>query len=265
MSHIISNEVDVKRISGYLDLIRTNGCNKDVIYEILDGIIPKSNDVSIGIDISDSDGHAFFDSQYKLIHINEEMFDEYIKKYSSDMIRINSNLCNCSSDLYAYNLLYTLIHEVEHVYQYMFAFGYLDVPYDIVGDLYNKLFDYRIKDDCSFIIKRILLMRRVMNCSKVNFVLERNANVETCDLLKKVSKYESNLEILNSINSEWFGYFVLGYLNKKYNGSFDESFSKLWRKDLFHGKVSEDISFEDRVWYGLPINQSDRELMLRLR
>lgn len=104
-----------------------------------------------------------------------------------------------------------------------------------------------------------------MNCSKVNFVLERNANVETCDLLKKVSKYENNFEILNSINSECFGYFVLGYLNKKYNGSFDESFSKLWRKDLFDGKVSEEISFKDRVRYGLPINQSDRELMLRLR
>ena len=261
MSHIIGGEDDIKRISGYLDLIRSNGCNKDTIYKILNDIIPEGNNVSISIDISDSDGPAFFDSQYKLIHINEEILDEYIKKYSSDMIRSNSNLCNCSFDLYAYNLLYTLVHEVEHVYQYMFAFSYLDAPYDIVRDLYNKLFKYDISDDLCYFIKKALVFRRNLYYPKFNFVLERNANVETCDLLKRVSEYENNHEILNSINNEWMSYIVLGYLNKRYNGSFDESFKKIWRKDLFDGVVSEEISVEERIRYGLPIDDESRKML----
>ena len=56
----------------------------------------------------------------------------------------------------------------------------------------------------------------------------------------------------------------LGYLKKKYNGSFDESFSKLWRKDLFDGVVSEEISAEERIRYGLPIDDESRKLLLRL-
>ena len=56
----------------------------------------------------------------------------------------------------------------------------------------------------------------------------------------------------------------LGYLKKKYNGSFDESFSKLWRKDLFCDDISEDISTEERIRYGLPIDDESRKLLLRL-
>lgn len=261
MSHIICSEKDM---SSYLDLIRNNGCTKNVLFEILDGIVPKSDKIDINIDISDEFGHAYFDSEQKMIHINEELLDEYVKKYSSDMIKMNSNLCNCSCDLYSYNLLYALIHEIEHVYQFMFAFGYLDVPYNVVGELYNKLFEYHLDDDMNGFVKEILLFKRMLYSRRVDFVLERNANIETCELLRRVCEYENNKEVFGSINYEYLLYLKLGYLKKKYNGSFDESFRRLWRKDLFSGEVLEDISVEDRIRYGLPIDKKSRELLLRL-
>ena len=261
MSHIICSEKDM---SSYLDLIRNNGCTKNVLFEILDGIVPKSDKIDINIDISDEFGHAYFDSEQKMIHINEELLDEYVKKYSSDMIKMNSNLCSCSCDLYSYNLLYALIHEIEHVYQFMFAFGYLDVPYNVVGELYNKLFEYHLDDDMNGFVKEILLFKRMLYSRRVDFVLERNANIETCELLRRVCEYENNKEVFGSISYEYLLYLKLGYLKKKYNGSFDESFRRLWRKDLFSGEVLEDISVEDRIRYGLPIDKKSRELLLRL-
>lgn len=261
MSHIICNEKDM---SSYLDLIRNKGCCKDVLFEILDGVVPKSDKVKINIDVSDGFGHAYFDSQLEMVHINDEMLDEYVKKYSSDMIMMNSNLSNCSYDVYAYNMIFALVHEIEHVYQYMFGMGYLDAPYNIVGDLYNKLFKYYLDDDMNGLIKNILLFRKFICSSRVEFVLERNANIETCDLLRRVCEYENNKDIFGSINWEYLLYMKLGYLKKKYNGSFDESFSKLWRKDLFCGDISEDISTEERIRYGLPIDDESRKLLLRL-
>ena len=53
-------------------------------------------------------------------------------------------------------------------------------------------------------------------------------------------------------------------LRKKYNGSFDESFSKLWRKDLFDKDFCEVISIDERIRYGLPIDDESRRLLLRL-
>ena len=264
MSHIIGNKIDIKKISSYLDLLRNNSSSKDSVIEILNGILPISDKLSINIDVSDNSGAAYFDSEDKLIHINIGELNEYVKNYSLDMINMNHNLCDCSKDLYVYNMMFALVHEIEHVYQYMFGLGYLDAPYDIVGNLYGKLFKYHLDDDMNGLIKRILLYKKINYSSKVDFVLERNANIETCDLLRRVCEYENNMEILGSINYEYLTYMKLGYLRKKYNGAFDESFSKIWRKDLFDREILEDISVEDRIRYGLPIDDESRRLLLRL-
>jgi hypothetical protein len=179
------------------------------------------------------------------------------------MIKVNTKLSECVDDLYAYNFMYALIHEVEHVYQFMFSQGHLNAPYNIVGELYHKLFEYDV-DNMNCVIRDILLFRKMFYSRKVNFVLERNANIETCDLLRRVCEYENNKDIFGSINCEYLIYMKLGYLRKKYNGSFDESFSKIWRRDLFDGKVCEDISIDERIRYGLPIDDESRRLLLRL-
>ena len=259
MSHIMCSE---EKISSYLDMIRSKKWDKDDIALILDSIIPKSDKTKINIDVSDTSGHAYFDSELELVHINPSELHLYVSGYTSDMIIMNNDLSKRVHDLYAYNLLYALIHEVEHVYQYMFGMGYVGSPYEVIHDLYNKLFVYKVTDIS--VIKNILLFKKNLYSKRVDFVLERNANIETCELLRRVSEYENNKDIFGSINCEYLLYMKLGYLNKKYNGSFDESFSKLWRKDLFSGDISEDISTEERIRYGLPIDDESRKLLLRL-
>lgn len=259
MSHIMCSE---EKISSYLDMIRSKKWDEDDILLILDGIIPKCDKTKINVDVSDKSGPAYFDSELELVHINPSELNLYVSGYTADMIIMNNDLSKCVHDLYAYNLLYALIHEVEHVYQYLVGMGYISSPYEVIHDLYNKLFVYKVTDIS--VIKDILLFRKMLYSKKIDFVLERNANIETCELLRRVCEYENNKDIFGSINREYLLYMKLGYLKKKYNGSFDESFSKLWRKDLFSCDINEDISTEERIRYGLPIDDESRKLLLRL-
>ena len=52
--------------------------------------------------------------------------------------------------------------------------------------------------------KNILLFKKNLYSKRVDFVLERNANIETCELLRRVSEYENNKDIFYCSGSEKF-------------------------------------------------------------
>ena len=111
---------------------------------------------------------------------------------------------------------------------------------------------------------KILLNRYKSQKNKAHFVLERNANVEAYDLLLKLSRYESNSELEKLMYNQWMGYSACGYASLKNNGPFEESFKSTWRREKFRElDFSEDISVSERIRYGLPIEDSDRIVLLK--
>ena len=63
--------------------------------------------------------------------------------------------------------------------------------------------------------------------------------------------------------NQYMWYSACGYLKMKNNGSFEEAYRDSWRHSLFNSfDFSEDISVEERIRYGLPIDDNNRVVLL---
>lgn len=263
MSHIINTSTDLKNISQHLDLIRTKGYSKDTVMQILFKLIPFSKEYVVTPEVTTDGYPAFFNAYKRIIHISEEPLKKYIDNLIDAIIELYPNISNQKEELRAYMTYFVLCHEIEHTYQYMFGERYIEPQYRVVGDAYKKIIE--IKEEKMSLLKfRILLSRYKSQKDKAHFVLERNANVEAYDLLLKLSLYESNIDINKLMYNQWMGYSVCGYASLRYNGSFEEAFKATWRKNKFEELVfDKDIPLEDRIRYGLPIDDSDRIVLLK--
>lgn len=262
MSHI--EEVKgIKRVSEYLDLIRSKGYSKESIEYILEELKPFHKDYPINIEITDKGYPAYFNAYRNVVHISEESLKNYVDKLVEGIIQLYPKLQKQKEELFAYTSLFVLCHEIEHTYQFMFGERYLEPPYEVVGDAYKKLIEIK-EEKMSLLQFRILLSRYKSQKDKAHFVLERNANVEAYDLLLKLSKYESNSEMERLMYNQLMGYQTCGYASLRFNGAFDQSFRATWRKRKFDElDFSEEISTEDRIRYALPISDDERLVLLR--
>lgn len=262
MSHI-EEKHGIESVLGYLDIIRNYGYSKDTIETILCDLTPYSQDYPINIEIT-SDGYpAFFNAYYNKIHISEGPLKDYINGLVSEIIKLYPELEKQREELFAYTTFFTLCHEIEHTYQYMFGQKYIKPPYQVVSDAYRKMIELK-EEKMSLLKFKILLNRYKSQKNKAHFILERNANVEAYDLLLKLSRYESNAELEKLMYNQWMGYSACGYTSLKFNGPFEESFRSTWRKGKF-GELdfSEDIPVSERIRYGLPIEDTDRIALLK--
>ena len=264
MSHIVNNDEGIKKISSYLELVRSSGYNKDVLFEILDGVIPINSDFQVNAEIDNSDYVAYFSWFNKVIHLNENELLKYVNKMTDEVINMYHSLKNYRHELFSYIILFVLCHEVEHVYQFMFGHDYIKHDYKIVADLYKNMTEFSVMKNTPYIIKSILFERYKYVKDRATFVLERNANVEAYDLLYKLSLIEGNDCITRFMNNQYLWYSACGYLKIRNNGSFEESYRDTWRHRMFKSfDFNEEISVEDRIRYGLPIEDDDRLVLLK--
>lgn len=262
MSHI--EEVKgIKKVSEYLDLIRSKGYSKESMEYILEEIKPFHKDYPINIEITDKGYPAYFNAYRNIVHISEFPLKTYIDNLVDGILALYPMLANQREELFAYTNLFILCHEIEHVYQFMFGERYIEPPYEVVGDAYKKLIEIK-EEKMSLLQFRILLSRYKSQKDKAHFVLERNANVEAYDLLHKLSQYESNSEMERLMYNQLTGYQSCGYTSLRFNGAFDQSFRATWRRRKFEElDFTEDIPVEDRIRYALPISDDDRLVLLR--
>lgn len=262
MSHI-EEKHGIESLSGYLDIIRSYGYSKDTIETILGDLTPYSQEYPITIEITPDGYPAFFNAYHKKIHISEDPLKKYVNGLVNEIIKLYPNLEKQREELFIYTTFFTLCHEIEHTYQFIFGERYIEPPYKVVGDAYKKLIEIK-EEKMSLLQYRILLSRYKSQKDKAHFVLERNANVEAYDLLLKLSRYESNSELEKLMYNQWMGYSACGYASLKNNGPFEESFKSTWRREKFRElDFSEDISVSERIRYGLPIEDSDRIVLLK--
>lgn len=265
MSHIITTDEEIKRISDYLEILRIKGYSQNTIYEILNEIIPINNEYQVSPEINSTGYTAFFSGYEKKIHINYEGTKQYVKKTIDWIIEEYPKLESQKEELFAYMTLCVLCHEVEHVYQHLISEGYIPHPYNIVKQAYKNLTNYKYKNNMPSIWKSILIERYIKQKDRATFVLERNANVEVYEMLSKTAIYENNPDMHLFVNNQYLWYLACGYIKIKNNGSFEESYRNIWR----HGQYktfdfTEDIPFEDRIRYGLPLEHGQRiELLQR--
>lgn len=244
--------------------MRYRGYSKYTLYEVLSSIIPLNEEYQVKPEINSTGYPAYFNGYGELIHINEYALRDYIQKMQEQVILMYPNLEKEKNELFAYLTMFTLLHEVEHAYQYMIGQGHIDNPYQLVKDGYKYICDFSYEEKWPSIWVAILIERYKQQKDKATFVLERNANVEAYQLLNELSKIENRPEIERFMYNQYLWYSACGYLRMKNNGSFEESYRDIWRHKTYKNfDFSEDIPVQDRIRYGLPLDHESRKFLLK--
>ena len=158
-----------------------------------------------------------------------------------------------------YMKLLVLVHEVEHSYQYLMAYGLIDAPCEVISSGYRLIIDTILNKDKNS-LKRFsnAISYYLYNKNDGGYVIERNANVEAFDLLQNLALINNHDELANVFNRMRNLVGILGYTDDN-RGSFDETFRKIKKyneyKKLNHNFQLSDI---DRFRYGLPISKEFR-------
>lgn len=266
MSHIINSSEDVKKISLQLEKIKKKGWEGDILGEIISDLIPYNQNVKTKVEIIDSKIPIYFlaeDEGVSKFVICPNALYKQINNFLWDFSILHPTL----KKEYLYNfLLLVLLHEIEHYYQYLIAKGYVEFPYQIVTDVYNFFYPCThinypdINPLFSLIIEEYLsYIEGTGSC-----IIERNANIEAFSALIKVADYENNSKMLHILKKALYSQAKIGYAGIINNGSIEQTFRKLLSHKTYKSfNHTEDISLQDRIRYGLPIDEKSKKLLLK--
>jgi hypothetical protein len=148
------------------------------------------------------------------------------------------------------------------------AFDKIDGTCVLVRDGYKGIFDLFEKKE-SFIPRPFKESRRVLSLflykmRENEFVLERNANVESLDLVCRLSSLLSDQKSYSAFSDMLYTFVKCGY-TENVVGSMVNTYNSI----LLGDRISKfddfgDLTFEQRVRYGLSISSLEREKVLSL-
>lgn len=263
MASLITSEKEISKIFKMLELLRSKGYNQKTIEAILDNIIPDNKQYMVTYQFGkDFYEPAFFLPDNHTINISLDDLKNFINKIMMPIkITDDESVDIVRKELFHRLVMFVLLHEVEHVKQYLIAEGFTECPYNLVGDIYKNLFTFKCDDEMDPELAKIkqFIFFNSKHRHSYKFVLERNANVRVYDMLSKVCDYEEEKYTfkaffeLQKVNEEANGYFGIS------NGAAENSYRKLLLGKLFDSfSKDEDICVEDRILYGLPLDLKTR-------
>lgn len=269
MSDLITNKEEIKKLSNCLDILRSKGYNQATVENILDELIPQNENYILNYQVTNHDNEfaepALFNPNENLIKISLNILSDYWCERMKWVRFSKKDEEELRDGLFKRMILFTILHEIEHVKQYFIANKFIECPYQTVINLYKNMFMYRCDDtNCQSEEKKELReIQRILfymspHRNSEKFYLERNANVVSNDTMLKICNYE---------NDETFKYFFQNNKLKEikegyqgfWNGPAERSYHKLLLGNLFKTLIEdEDIPTEDRVCYGLPVDIKTR-------
>lgn len=189
---------------------------------------------------------------------------KYVKKIQ--MIASLLDKKNIEQRFTAYMILYVLIHEIAHSYQFCMGEKKLESPCKLVSEGYKTIFNiatFPEKDRYNIGLKRYVSFLKYYNNSG-NLILERNANIEASYLIEELAKNCEEDKVFSFFAQHRKVYQMEGY-EKSVRGCMEETFNKLKLQDLYAKfDHSINLSMEDRVRYGLQIDEETRKKVLSL-
>lgn len=267
MSNIITNTNEIKPILDIMTYVTKNKIDYDIIKETLELFIKKDennkNLTNYNINKKKYIEYASFNPNYNSITMSIDGINKYIER----TLKLFKNEDIDIKKLYSYFYIYTFAHEIEHSIQYLMKDNIVNT-YPIIEKAYKELFNIIIKKDKLFpnpisdTYKHISYFLYQLNYD--NYFFERNASIEGFDLLLKIATYNEDKQLINLFKYTKELLENIGY-NEKYNGSIEETFK---RTLIFH-KIKKDldkdynIPFEEKVRYGLPLNEDEKKLILK--
>ena len=169
----------------------------------------------------------------------------------------------------AYYQAFSLLHEVEHGYQFLIARDRIPFKYREVKDSYKGIIEsiYPKKRLIPCSIKELKCHISFLKYQKnaYDFVLERNAEVEAAfdtNILAKESDDEKVAEIFESLG---LAFLNIGY-EENNNGCVYQTFEGILRKKEYD-KIIKDptMNEETRLRFGLNIKEETRKELIKKR
>ncbi len=257
MSNIIKTD-NLNNLYSHLEHLRSKGIDKTFISNFLDEYIIKDMNGKPLVSYS-LDSTEFlipnYNFDYNSINISYDGFLLSVSKYCNQLLKDFNSYSNVSNDFKNYLAIFILSHELEHAYQACIRNDLIVSPSIMLDSCYKMYFipkreflGYSFKDKIRYVIGRLLFEMK-----SSSLALERNANLESADLIYKLSSLESNENLTKLIEELRMYQAILGY-NSKGQGVLVNTAKTMLQYDKLKGFEEVDtLSFEERVRYGLPI------------
>ena len=259
MSNIYKSDNTLNDLVGIKESF-SNGIFEENLNETLNYLIPKKDGKSLirsNIKSIDRAAAKFVPSRV-CIYTSVNKLNEWLDNNTSDFY--NSYKIDDKNVLRDYLLLFVLTHEIEHSYQYLMGKGIINSPNEMLKNAYNGLMSLLIRQD--YIIPRpvtqikrdisLILYKKDEN----NYLLERNANIESTDLLMKLSKYESREDMYNLFSMINGAFKKVGYIDNN-NGSIYETYKSILMFSKYKKFYEEiEMSEEERIRYGFSLKKN---------
>ena len=269
MSNIIKDKDGLLLLKDIITYTQKNDLTVDYLEDTLKYLLPKNSDKLLtGYYVREKGNITgmFIPYSNKIIlsidKINDWL-DRQVSDFSSEYKISNMN------EFRSYMLLFILTHEIEHAYQYLMGKEIVDAPNDVLKNAYQGLFDLMAKKH--YILPRpITLSRRmiskVLYKTKENqYLLERNANILSMELVSKSALFNDDIEIYKIFDDMMRTYLVCGYTDGNI-GSIHETYHNILMEDkyrkFYHDMVMDD---KDKVRYGFEITDDIRSKILKLK
>lgn len=250
--------------------LRDNDYKIDDVCDVLNYFLPRDNnsELLVGYNIYDKGRVCNYDINMNVINISIDYVRLWIDKNKNIFYNFNMDVKN-NKYFYEYMFIFAIVHEVMHSYQYLIANRFIDSPSIFMRDGYKGLIDtflYTYKDNLNNVTKIKMFISNwiyLMNSNK--FVLERNANVEGCMLLRDISYELGDLDISIMFNNAMNNQLLSGYINNN-DGSFKETYKKMFIINKYNMLIDDNnIPVSDRIRYGLEVDKDIdvKKLILR--
>jgi len=264
MSHIIKSKDDLLLVKDVFDLLKKDTISAGLLEEVVKVLLPRDDDgkLLVGYELCDRNGgfsryslgdnclRLSVDEMYKWVDINSENFIKQFGVSDRDLFR-------------DYVVLLILVHEIEHGYQYLMAYDKIDAPCDVVSGGYKLIIETLL----GYGYDKMGVMDKVKNRIAFNrynknngrYVIERNANVETFDLLQQLAILNNHKELVSVFNRIRNLVGIWGYMYGT-RGSFAETCRDMLIMKKFNALDHDyEMSEIERFRYGLPISRESRD------
>ncbi len=250
-----------------LSYLKKYDLSKALLQDILSSLLArKDNELLINLHInSNGTTPAKFCPSTKSIDISLNKMILWATRNSDDLIE-KFQLKDNDDHLTYYLYLYLITHEIAHSYQYLYGKKIIPAPNDVLASAYENLMD--VLNPPKYILPHPIKQTR-RNLSLIlykirqnNYLLERNANIESTRLISTLAKEENNEELFNLFSNMQMLFLKLGY-TKSNVGSIEETFKALLMYDKFQKfNMENSLSDEDKIYYGFRVNEDVRQRLL---
>lgn len=274
MSYIYKDKETLLLIKDFLNTLEKNGLHHGTlkqtdVFAFLSAILPKDSqnkNLITGVVNEKGMQPAYFNQGTESIFINLNEILTWLDQSIIHIAPVIEDLNIPKDKIARYLVAFVMAHEVEHSYQYLMGKSIIAAPCQILQIAYKDLYDL-----LSALNKKISICqqtRRTISRTRYvkdreNFLLERNANIEAYDLLKRFALFNNDEEIHAFFTWLENGFRGVGYV-KNTKGCLVHTYKSLLMGDRLR-KINSDIdtlSEDEKIRYGLEISKDTRQKVL---